>query len=440
MNDINQASQPIEPPALPPQPVPPSVPQRRARFGQVALALALALVVASYAAVVLINRVFLTGWVARALPEGVLVRRVYVRWPATVVINHAQWASGRPEAPWLQVPYAALDLDLSSLFLRRVVVRRVLLDRPRIHLLRNADGEWNLPPWNHRSAPGQAVAGAARRGWRVAVLSVEMQQGAVVFDDRRIAGGFRGELQACDVQVRHPFLPLQGWRAEVEMRALAVLRPDRPKAPVHLQGRVDLRRKDLAGTLTVKTFDIGALEPYLNQGRLTVRLYQAQLDLTAELAAQHNDFSADGQLTLAHLTEGDVSIRGVNVLSLKDASGGPDRSLQLRLQVRGPLDDPRAWRPKILPTGEQTVKLLRPLFEGRKETIILKVIPQVTGQQAAADVEETVKSVQRGLRKQLQKLLETPAPAPADTSAPPTVEPTPPPATEGNAAPPTAQQ
>ncbi len=378
--------------------------------------------VVSVGIIELINQVFLTQWMAGVLPEGILVRRIHMRWPCTVVVDYASWAApGTPQAPWLQVPHATIDLFVTPLFVKRLVIRNVVLEQPRVTVHRDADGRWNLPPLRRPSA-ASSVAGravpAAKPRWSIAVLAAHVKQGVLVLDDQRIRDGFHGEVVDWDLAVRQPLMPWHGWRTQVETRGTAVLRAGHSTAPLALTGWVDLQAKDLDGTLTVKDFDIGAVEHYINQGRLTLRFYQAQASMTARLKAVRGDFTADCQTTLTNLTDGEVSIKGVRVLDVKDAVGGPDRIVHLHIVLRGPLQRPRAWRPRFIPTGEQTIKLLRPLFEGRKETIILKVLPQVAGEKAVQQIEGTITGATRGLRKQLKRWLQELPPVSMEASAP----------------------
>ncbi len=416
-------------PSVPPLPsAPPPAPRGR-WWTSLLLAIAL-LIVISYVAVLLVNRVFLTRWAAQMLPEGFLVQRVHLRWPRTVVFDHVRWAAPTtPATPWLQVPRVTADISVTSLFMRRLVVKDFVLNQPRITLQRDADGQWNLPSLRRSSAVPHGVA-TTRHHWDVAIWSARMKEGTILVDDRAVQEGFHAELNACQLDVRQPFLPLHGWRTQVAFSADAKLRSE-PAAPIRLTGWVDWPHKDLEGTLTATSLDIGAFEPYLNRGRVTLRLYHALADVTVALAAVHGDFTADAQMNLNHLTEGDVSIKGVTVLNAKGVITDPQQTVSLRVMLRGPLDQPGAWKRTIAPTGQQTIKFLRPLFAGRKETIILKVMPQVASEQMIEHVQETIKSA----ADQLKSLFEAPAPttppptaptepaAPAASTAPASVQP-----------------
>src|SRR5262249_3637006 len=81
-----------------------------------------------------------------------------------------------------------LDVDVLALLARRVVVRRLTLEAPALHLVMRADGTTNFdglgaPPASAPAAPAPAAAAAA--SFDLAVRELRIVQGSVLVDDVR---------------------------------------------------------------------------------------------------------------------------------------------------------------------------------------------------------------------------------------------------------------
>ncbi|MFI5372324.1 MAG: AsmA family protein, partial [Candidatus Eisenbacteria bacterium] len=80
-----------------------------------------------------------------------------------------------------------LDLDVLGLLVRRLVVRRLVLDQPQLHLLLGSNGTSNLDGLTRPPAPG----GAPARPFDLAVSELRIQGGHALVDDqtsrRRVA-------------------------------------------------------------------------------------------------------------------------------------------------------------------------------------------------------------------------------------------------------------
>ena len=92
---------------------------------------------------------------------------------------------GEPEglASGAAVRLESLDLDLDplALVMRRIVLRRVTLVRPQLHLVLLPDGRTNFGP-RAGAAPGPA-AGAPPAGFEIAIQSLTVRDGDVLIDD-----------------------------------------------------------------------------------------------------------------------------------------------------------------------------------------------------------------------------------------------------------------
>jgi hypothetical protein len=84
----------------------------------------------------------------------------------------------------LQARALHLDLDLPALFSRRIVVRRLTLDRPSVHLVLRADGTTNLDGLMKAGAGRKPAAGG---GMSLAIRELRIDGGKVLVDDMRAA-------------------------------------------------------------------------------------------------------------------------------------------------------------------------------------------------------------------------------------------------------------
>ena len=95
-------------------------------------------------------------------------------------------AIGEPQglASGAAIRLESLDLDLDPLALlaRRIVLRRVTLVRPRIHLVLGANGGTNFDP---RPGSARRSGGAAPAGFDIAIRSLRIEKGEVLVDDMR---------------------------------------------------------------------------------------------------------------------------------------------------------------------------------------------------------------------------------------------------------------
>lgn len=89
---------------------------------------------------------------------------------------------GFAEGAALQAQSLHLDLDVMALLSRRLVVRRLVLDRPQVHLVLKADGTSNFdglmkPPAGREARPGDAMA--------MRIEELRIQRGRVLVDDHK---------------------------------------------------------------------------------------------------------------------------------------------------------------------------------------------------------------------------------------------------------------
>ena len=106
--------------------------------------------------------------------------------PVRLTVRDAALAEpgGFNEGAALSARSVYLDLDVLALLGRRVVVRRLTLDRPVLHLVTRADGTTNFDGLGPEDVEGAArPEGAAPGGLEIAVRDFRIQDGEVLIDD-----------------------------------------------------------------------------------------------------------------------------------------------------------------------------------------------------------------------------------------------------------------
>ncbi len=187
----------------------------------------------------------------------------------------------------LQARSLHLDLDVPALFSRRIVVRRLVLDRPAVHLVLRADGTTNFDGMMKPADPAKPARGTAMS---LAVRELRVRSGRLLVDDlaasRRTAvgiesrisleaeaGGGRFATAGETVLSGLAFGPLSATR-------LADLRPSFAALEWRLahDGKFDAKQKRLA--LAKLTLALGRAE-FAVAGRIDDPGPRARMDLTA---------------------------------------------------------------------------------------------------------------------------------------------------------------
>jgi len=171
----------------------PQAPRRAVRPWLIAAGIAVALAVLAWLAVQILLPPARLQRIARAELETVLGREVALESAAVSIFPPVRAhlsgltvgeASGLASGAALRLESLDLDLDPFALIARRLVLRRVALIEPRLHLVLHADGTTNWDP------PARAAAPATSAGappFDVAIQSLRIVRGELVVDDERAA-------------------------------------------------------------------------------------------------------------------------------------------------------------------------------------------------------------------------------------------------------------
>ncbi len=211
-------------------------------------------------------------------------------------------------APFLEAEALRVRVELLPLLRGQVRVATAVLERPRIHLVRDRQGHWNAEDLWSAVGPGAAAAPAGHPGPEQSRAPRPPAAGALLVRDLRARGG---ELQIDDLGAA------RGSAASLAIHnvRLDVRQADPPEAvAIRLAGEVSGGALEAEATLapqgnaltvdgraTLKGFELGALDAYLGKDAASG---PADLAITAKGQVPGLDLSGELDLARARLNLG----------------------------------------------------------------------------------------------------------------------------------------
>lgn len=279
----------------------------------------------------------LVPWAVRHLLEqqatealGREVRMAEVRFnPLSLVLQVDQLRIAGPAAdsePLLSLKHLHLDATLKSIWHLAPVIEAVSLEQPRLHLVRRADGGYDiddiLARLQARPAPPPDAPPAT-----FALYNLRVVDGALTLDDRRQQQVHR--LTA--LQLGLPFLSNLEEALEVHVEPRLAFRYDDAAFDTGAQAKPFAAERSAKVHLNLRDLDLRPFLPYLPAG-LPVRPIQAHLGLDLNL-----NFTQPPRGGATMALSGTVQVDNA---ALNDASGAPLlqwRELKLGLEDVQPL-------------------------------------------------------------------------------------------------------
>lgn len=230
-----------------------------------------------------------------------------------------------PGEPFIILPRLLIDLEWVSLFRLAPVVREIRADKPRIHIIRFADGSYNFADLLH----GKKSQG---RPLRFSLANIQIMQGAMTMDDRPI--GKRHTVN--NVAITIPFI--SNIPSYVDVFVQPRFQATINGTPVVLTGRSKPFADSLETTLDLNLTDID-LPYYLAYlpMQLGFRMTSGALDIQAMIAyrqyrtGQMPVLDVSGRLNGRNLAI--LAADGAPVLKLSHLSAALQRSRLLRKEI-----------------------------------------------------------------------------------------------------------
>lgn len=397
------------------------------------LALLLALVIGEYLALAWIVPRYTVHALRHAFGLEVTVSRAQLQFPLTLVLDNVRW-----DREWPLAGFHARRVIIKpawwSWSRRKLWLRSMAIERLWVHATRTAKGTLRSPAPSARAGPS-APTEAPGTGWSVSVASLTLTDSTLTFLDEQIPKPFHGAIDHLSV-VAGPL----AWPPVEDPVALAIrgeaVSHQGYAAPLYCSGWLNPVARDLEASCQLELLPLAAFDPYYDQGRVQVRVYDAKVNSTSSWSARDNRLEGRIQLTITNLHEGDVSIRGTTVMDIKRIAGGEPATLTGEVQVSGPLSDPGQWEFELVPGNEIVQRIVKPLLDRGREIIRVRLGGETielgigtATKDEMSDIEAAGKEVERSLEMLAPpRPEETPAPetaplAPAVSPAGPEITP-----------------
>lgn len=329
---------------------------------------------------------------------------------------------------------------------KQLWLESIELERPILRITRTSTGAvlWpDLFPSNQMrvhppSAPQWSPTAVLHVGpWKLHADSLQVIDGTVEVIDHSQPVPFHGLLDHIFLNattLRVPPTDAMLWgdpeareqlRISFAMRAVIVGDAGHA-APVFCSGWADLGQRDLEASCQLEPLPLAAFQPYYH-GPAELRVYAATLGATSQWVAKANALTARIQLTIGHLIEGDISVRGRTIVDVKRLPSGPEPRLSGELTFTGPLVDPSRWQGRFVP-GDAAVELLRGhMVERGIAAIRLPLFGEKINVSIASADADTMRGIEASAKEisEALEILASPRPEPTPP-APPAAEPTPP--------------
>lgn len=200
----------------------------------------------------------------------------------------------------LQIEFG--DFDLRE---RRLAIKKVQLDAPKLNLVRLADGRFNLTSLASRSeqAPANVTRGAAGADFELMIDDIIVHDGQLAFRDQAIPGGFATTLQKLELALHD-----LSWPSKTPAR-LALSLQGEGGAALALQARLDPDKLIADGQLRANGWGLGAWQAYYSPWLRGLQLETGMLGLEADFEFAGLGSDAAHKLDLRQLRLENLALR-----------------------------------------------------------------------------------------------------------------------------------
>lgn len=243
--------------------------------------------------------------------------RVKADAPAAAAAVRPQEASIRT----LELRKARIDLARQA-----IAIELMRVDRPRVAIVRDAQGRWMFDDWRAAAPAGAATAppSPASPAWSVALAALELDDGALSYADQSGARPVALGVTGLKLRMRDLHSDLD---KPVRMQVSAAVGSGQaPPGSIGFVGQVTPSPLLAQGDVDVRQFPLHALEPYVGDA-LNVRVTRANTSYKGTL--RYAAASAGPALKLS----GDVGVEDLRVQ--QDAGSNRDLVTWNALRVRG---------------------------------------------------------------------------------------------------------
>jgi AsmA protein len=292
---------------------------------------------------------------------------------------------------FISADQVALRYQFWPLLKKRVVIDRIILEKPQIRIERFSDGTFNFDDLMAKSAQDQDEAAEpqetqppkAGRGIDLLVSTVTLRGGAVSILDHKVPIGPPFSYQLKDLVLEVDDLSLE---RDFPVRLEASL----GRAPLVCSGRIDPAAKTLQARLVMNGFDVVPFAPYFGE-KFPGRLDSLKIDLELTLAGDAERL----------VSEGRIGLRDIG-LQLKALGDKPLKNSTLDLEYGMQLDRPASsvtLEKGLLVFNGQPVSLAGKVTEFSKKPLL-----DLTVNLSDLDLKKAVAALPAGFSPGLGKL------------------------------------
>lgn len=213
-------------------------------------------------------------------------------------------AAGGSEARFLEIENLSLRPDVFSWLWGRRTIALAKIDRPRLYLVKNADGTLNV---SDMLAPGGKGSGPAVKTSGFGVRSVELTQGEMVLADHSLAeeNGFQtviSQLRLHAKEIHWPLRPTTVTQFSLAARVgLGGKQQENPSSRVSMKGWVNWLRRDLGAELELRDFNAVEFKPYLRDNTFFANLESCRVQFTSVAKANENVLTAQCRVKISDI-------------------------------------------------------------------------------------------------------------------------------------------
>ncbi|MFQ5876949.1 MAG: AsmA family protein [Acidobacteriota bacterium] len=245
-----------------------------------------------------------------------------------------------PDREALRARSVSIRVALLPLLKRRLVIRSIVLDRPIVNLIRDAEGRWSFDDLLDRAdasgRPGPPRPSGGERGLRVAVHRAVVRSGRLRIYDDAVVPGTRSSAQIGPIGAA-----VRGWGAggATEVDLSVRLGSGRLKAEARLE--VDgsaLRLRAAVAGRGLRASDLAGLSPWLGVAQPDGLEVAGEIDLEGELTLPLDRPEAaefEGEVRLRDLSYRDASmslpVQGIRGTLAVDGNRAVWRNFGLRI-------------------------------------------------------------------------------------------------------------
>ncbi|MGA6972526.1 MAG: DUF748 domain-containing protein, partial [Candidatus Binatus sp.] len=208
--------------------------RRLRKIGIIVVSIIVFLGLATYIAVPPILRHVLTGPVAASIHRDVTVGKIrFNLYRLKLDLDQLHVGErGDPQKPFVDLGHLAVKVSWTSLFRFAPVVGEVVVDKPRIHVIRKSQQEFNFSDLLE-SAPAPAKPPPPTKPsapMKFAVSNIQLRDGEITIDDQLLGKQHKVE----DIQVNVPFIA--NLPSDVDVFVQPLLQMVIDGSPIHIAG------------------------------------------------------------------------------------------------------------------------------------------------------------------------------------------------------------